>query len=181
MVQLRHKLWVSQLALIGMLSLTGCIQNSSVGKFSSDSTVTTAPSESSQTSTSPSATPVSQVDSYLVHLYRTTFYRAPDTTGYNFWVSAYNNGFNCMSIARGFLEASENTLRTQLLLQPTNQTLMNQYVVKIYLVLLDRTPTQSDLNYYVSLLQNGSAVSDVEGQVMASAEFETVCQNFGIQ
>jgi hypothetical protein len=129
------------------------------------------------TDTSTTSTPIGN---WLTHVYKTTFNRAPDAAGLSYWTSVYNQGYGCRSITQGILQASENTLRNELLSNSTDPTFGALYVHELYSVLLNRDADQSGSNYWVSALQNGVSVASVESGFLNSSEFQSVCNSFGI-
>lgn len=162
------------LLIVGLLALTGCMQNAA----SNSSSLETAKIASSSVSVIDAvATPINV---FITHLYQTALNRNPDSSGLSYWISTYNKGAGCKSIAQGILQASENTLRNQLLMNSTDPTYAALYVHELYTILFNRTPDQAGSSFWVSSLQSGVSVQTVENGFLNSPEFQTVCQTYGV-
>ena len=100
----------------------------------------------------------------VVRLYETVLGRAPDTNGLTYWAGAIADGGNATAVAQAMLSSAEgqNTLPSSL-----DNT---QFVTDLYQNGLGRAPDSGGLNYYTSLLDNGTSRAAVAAQVAGSTE-----------
>lgn len=153
------------------------MQNSQLGSSTSSSQSALVSNSSQTTSVAPS-TPIGN---FLTHLYKATFDRDPDAAGLNYWTAEYNQGYGCRFITQAFLQSSENVLRGELLLNSRDAAYGSLYIHEIYSIVLNRDADQAGSSYWASALQNGVSVQDLQNSFLNSAEFQSVCNSFGIQ
>ncbi len=91
-----------------------------------------------------SVTPAQQAD--ITALYAAFWNRAPDTSGFGFWVQAYANGQSLSSIATAFRDAQEG--RDAYPLASTNQ----QLITEVYQNVFDRAPDAGGLAFWTNAL-----------------------------
>jgi len=98
-------------------------------------------------------------------LYEAAFDRTPDAVGLGFWISVLDKGGSLNSVAQGFVDSPE--FRAAYGAGLSNRDL----VTKFYNNILDRTPDQGGLDFWVGLLDTQKAdVADVLEQISESAE-----------
>jgi serralysin len=100
----------------------------------------------------------------ILRLYDATLDRAPDLSGYTYWVSQYANGQSLISIASGFIGSVE----FQSVYGAVNDV---QFVTLLYNNVLERAPDSGGLNYWVNVLSGGASRADVVVNFSESQEF----------
>jgi len=90
----------------------------------------------------------------ITDIYIAYYNRCPDVLGLCYWVSRYTSGMDLESIAKSFFVQPETTLNY------SSVANTNDFVTKVYNNVLNRTPDQAGLNYWVNQLNNGSVSKD---------------------
>ena len=113
-----------------------------------------------------------RVRNFVGRLYRLCLGRTPDTSGSNYWSNQLQNhaisGTNC---AYGFFFSPEfiNAGYSN-----------NEYVIRLYRVMLGREPDSQGLANWVGALNRGVSRQDVFYGFAHSAEFTAICAEYGI-
>ena len=115
---------------------------------------------------------------FITILYRAFFNRAPDSVGYNGWLSALNVGLSRQDALNGFIYSAEfENLCASYGINPypgaTNASeLVEDFVTRFYQQCLNREPDQAGLDGWVNALTNGSLTgADVANGFIFSPEF----------
>lgn len=102
----------------------------------------------------------------VVRLYQAYFGRPPDSAGLDHWVGARRAGLGLAEVSAAFAASTEFTNRYGHL---TNR----QFVDLVYRNVLDRQPDQTGLDYWASMLDQGTNRGSVMVGFSESAEFVT--------
>jgi hypothetical protein len=95
---------------------------------------------------------------WLDGLYHDLLGRAPDTSGFNFWLGRLQAGESAYQVALGFSTSPERDM---------------DVVPQDYLVYLNRVPDRTGLNTWVTNLENGASRIDVLDGIVSSQEYFT--------
>lgn len=103
-------------------------------------------------------------------VYRDVIGRAPDSGGYNYWLSRLNAGMSRSTLMIGFSESPEFAAITGTV--PAAPA-ANSAVYRIYVAYFLRAPDRSGLDYWVNAVNQGLSLEGVSAQFAASPEFDT--------
>ena len=106
---------------------------------------------------------------FLIKCYLAVLRRDPDFGGWEFWLNQLRGGASTTSILASFLTAPEFTLLYGNLADP-------QFVVMVYQNVLQRTPSQTEVNAWLSWLQGRTRAQMMEGFI-TSPEFDLLVRN----
>jgi hypothetical protein len=111
-------------------------------------------------------------EQYVTRLYQYLLGRTPDNAGLRNYANALAQGSaTASSVAATLISSTEFT----------NRKLSDSaYVANLYLALLGRSGSQSEINNWTTYLQNGVSKQYILKQVAGSAEFAKVCHKYGI-
>lgn len=114
----------------------------------------------------------SGVDGFVTRLYRVCLDRNPDEGGKNDWVSRLNNREVSGTVAAyGFIFSQEFR----------NKNLCNEhFVMQLYKAFMGREYDQGGLEYWIGQLEGGATREEVFNGFAQSAEFNAICENYGI-
>jgi hypothetical protein len=93
---------------------------------------------------------------FLTGLYRDLLGRAPDTMGFNSWMTLLARGVTPLQVALSFAKS------------PERQSIV---VTQDYLMFLGRTPERMAVTFWVNQLATGMNRADVESRIIGSDEF----------
>ena len=88
-------------------------------------------------------------------LYEAVLGRSPDLEGLGYWINDMDNGVTLTTIAKGFIASKE--FQGKYGVNPSNETYLNL----LYKNILDRTPDQEGLNYWLSNMRKGIDTPDI--------------------
>lgn len=103
-------------------------------------------------------------DDQILRLYQAALGRAPDNSGYPYWLGRYRSGESLGSIAAAFAGSPE--FRTRFGDSPTNR----QLVDGLYQNVLDRGGDDGGLDFWVAQLESGLSISELIIAFSDSAE-----------
>jgi mucin-2 len=112
---------------------------------------------------------------YLTGLYRELFNRAPDPSGYNFWLDALNSGNYSPDFVRQQFLSSPEYLSAQAPAPapaPAPAFDNRQFLTGLYEQVLRRAPDEGGLNFWLDALNQGYSPEDVERQFYSSPEYQ---------
>lgn len=111
------------------------------------------------------------VDGFAKRLYTCALNREFDRKGEEYWANALRHGTTGADVARGFLFSPE----------VENANLSNdEFVIRVYLTLLDRVPADNEVAYWSGLLNQGNSRTVVFDGFINSQEWANVCLSYGI-
>ncbi len=108
---------------------------------------------------------------YVERLYTKLLGRASDPTGKLNWVERIVGGYTAADAAKGFVLSTELAGK-----KLTNR----EFVKRMYLTMLNRTPGSSEITRWATTLDNGCSYAYILKRFVASAEFKKLCTNYGI-
>lgn|GEM_PF-5989462 len=103
-------------------------------------------------------------EAQLVRLYLAYFRRQPDASGFGYWSEQLNNGISLDHVSQEFSKSKEFLDRYQKL---DNQ----EFVTLVYKNVLDRSPDQEGLNFWVSELDSNLSRGALMTSFSESVEF----------
>lgn len=105
----------------------------------------------------------SGVEGQAYRLYQAAFNRTPDPAGLGFWIGAIRSGVALLDVANGFYGSGE--------FQSTyGQVSDSQFLTLLYRNVLNRTPDQGGLDFWVKAMQGGTPRALVLRDFSESAE-----------
>ncbi len=105
----------------------------------------------------------SGVEGQAYRLYQAAFNRTPDAAGLGFWIGAIRSGVSLLDVANGFYGSGE--------FQSTyGQVSDSQFLTLLYRNVLNRTPDQGGLDFWVKSMQAGTPRALVLRDFSESAE-----------
>ena len=110
--------------------------------------------------------PPSSPTDFITELYLGYYDRAPDNTGLQFWLSAYNAAIlaganpttELITLANAFANSSESTAIYPYLTNP-NPANAASFVTQVYANVLNRAPDTAGLNFWVNQLTTGQTTT----------------------
>ncbi len=123
---------------------------------------------------------LSNIENYLVQLYKNLYGRAPDINGMDYWVNAYETGSaGCKAITHSFLFGGEILgLRNEAI--NGNRVAKLTYLNALYRGVLGRAPDAAGRAYYIAELDRGLPIPNLEGSFLLSDEFKKRCASFSL-
>ena len=126
----------------------------------------------------------SNVDDFITRLYQTCLGREPDETGLNSWIDGMYNSdgyWSCYRVAYHFVFGDQTEGGNHELI---DQNLCNEHFIRrMYHALLDRSGSQvsdTEVNSYVALLDNGVMREKIFELFVESEEFQKMCFKAGV-
>ena len=118
-------------------------------------------------------------DVFLYRLYKTLFGRDPDKGGEEYWLYQLTLGMPRESIFAGLIASPEFTKlcekydieRGSFPYTPSKDVMIQVFVTRLYLEVLERKPDTGGLNYWSGLLKNGITGASVAHSFFFSNEF----------
>ncbi len=118
-------------------------------------------------------TTVANTNMFVKRLYSTTLQRDADLPGLYDWTSSIVNGSGSGAItAYGFFFSPEYIARDRS---------DEEFVTDLYTAMLDRSPDDSGMAYWLDLLAQGYTRELIFSGFVYSAEFGALCQSYGIR
>jgi len=115
------------------------------------------------------ATIVPAQQTAIANLYTALYNRAPDASGFGFWVQALSNGASLASITSSFLTSPESRA-----IYPTSQT-SEQFITSFYTAVFGRAPDAGGLAFWAGVVNaNGGSSSDAAKAVAVTQIINTV-------
>ena len=114
----------------------------------------------------------SQSKVFIDRLYQKVLGREPKEEGYSYWFNGLTSGtLTSIDLARGFMTSDE--------FQRKNVD-SETFITVLYTALLDRKPTEQELNAYLSLLEEGLSREDLVERFIFSEKFLHYCETKGL-
>ena len=98
---------------------------------------------------------------FVTEAYQFVLGRAPDSSGYNFWLNGLNNGNPRQDMLLGFLNSIEYGVDAQALIEGN----------LLYLGLLHRLPDSSGLAFWAGILEQGGSLAVIVDGFLSSQEY----------
>lgn len=99
----------------------------------------------------------------VARLYQAALDRKPDQAGLNYWVDEYESGLSLQNISQSFVDAIEFN-------DSFNVASGQGFITTLYENVLQRTPDQSGLDYWLADIANGQRYQDILVSFSESAE-----------
>lgn len=114
-----------------------------------------------------------QIEAFVDRLYTNVLQRTYDVNGMNYWVDELVSGAQTgAEVAGGFFFSPEVKSRG---------LSKREYVQMLYNVMMNRTPDEDGLNYWLGLMENGYGREGVFCEFVESPEFKGICSSYGIK
>ena len=97
-------------------------------------------------------------------IYKAAFDRAPDVKGLGYWINDMDGGTSLTTVAAGFIASEEFQNRYGAAVSEVD------FITLLYANVLDRTPDQSGLDYWINDMKNGLSRAAVLASFSESAE-----------
>jgi hypothetical protein len=97
-------------------------------------------------------------------IYKAAFDRAPDMNGLGYWINDMDGGTSLTTVAAGFIASDEFQSRYGAAVNDVD------FITLLYANVLDRTPDQQGLDYWVNDMKNGLSRSAVLASFSESTE-----------
>lgn len=113
----------------------------------------------------------SQLEAFIIRLYRLSLEREPDTEGLNFWTSCLEDGTSTsVEIADWFLNSEELT----------GKNLSDSaYLDILYQTLMGRESDEGGKGYWLNFMENGVSQKGILYYFLSSKEFTDICDSYG--
>lgn len=107
---------------------------------------------------------------FVTLLYDNVLHRAPDTAGYDYWMSGLSSGMTREQALIGFSESTEN--KVALMAFDMNGNMGQVY--RLYQAAFDRTPDVGGVGNWTQGMNNGMTLQQVASGFINSAEFKAL-------
>ena len=113
-----------------------------------------------------------QIEAFVRRLYKGCFGRDADTGGLEYWVESLK-AHRSTGAAAGMFFFESNEMKNMNLSS-------NEFINRLYTVMMDRHADQGGRNYWLECLNNGMSKTWLIKQFIDSSEFTGICEKYGI-
>jgi hypothetical protein len=113
-------------------------------------------------------------------LYEGVLNRAPDESGFHYWLNANASGSGCLAIAAAFLHTSELAPLKNAAMQ-VDIVSQSAYIAHLYRGLLGREVDTGAYDFWINATyKNKYPITSLETDLLSSAEFKNRCASLGL-
>jgi hypothetical protein len=120
------------------------------------------------------------VNDLIAHYYDSILHRSSDPEGLNFWTSEIQRLISLgIDVKEGLITAAKLFFNSSEYLQKNKPD--DQYLIDLYQAFLNRTPSSSEVNFWVGYITGGASRNIVLNYFAFSAEFNAILEGvFGV-
>ncbi len=112
-----------------------------------------------------------EIEELILRFYTNILGREPEDVEMDYWLECFGNGTPASQMAVAFYESDEFRARK---MGPKT------FLKSVYAALLGRTPEDSEVEYWIGIMDNGATKFYVLSQVIGSYEFNRVCAYYDV-